>query len=224
MSPVRDPDYDRWFADCFDPPAGDDAFDDWYWSTADEPHVLTPRVAAGHVLRLLEDPGRQLSHHHENQIASGLKYVFDPACGGDARMIGDPAVPQADRLEFAGRIDRLYGELFVPLCPPVLGHRSEEGSRLAGLAYMFWDAACFDMPPDPREAAAFRAGLLDALERILWLPHACAQEGALHGLGHWTGDDRGRADAIIDRWLATSAPARPELALYARAARTGCVL
>ncbi|HUF55370.1 MAG TPA: hypothetical protein VMM55_02295 [Thermohalobaculum sp.] len=221
---AHDPDYETWFAGCFDRPAGDDPFDDWYWTALDDPFALSPSIAARHVLRLLEDPGRQLETHHPNQIASGLKYIFDPGCGGDARLIGAPEVAQADRLAFAARIDRLYGELFGPLCPPVLGHLSEEGGRLAGLAYMFWDVVCFDMPPREQDAQAFREALLEAMGRTLALPHAGAQEGALHGLGHWGSANPRLAERIIDRWLDEGRPARPELITYARGARCGCVL
>lgn len=224
MSQVQDPDFDSWIRFCFDPPAGDDPFNDWYWSIEQEPFRLTPTVAAAHILKLLEAPGALLEMHHDNQVASGLKYIFDTGCGGDSTMLGLGGVTQADRLEVAARIDRLYSELFVPRAPPVLGHRSEEGGRLAGLAYMFWDTSTIGMPAAPAEIQEFQDALLDALGRILALPHAGAQEGALHGLGHWRSANPTKAEAIIDRWLAEATPARPELVGYAQAARCGCVL
>ena len=223
MVRVRDPEFEDWLRICFDPPAGDDPFGDWYWSAEDDPLDLSPRVAAAHILRLLDRPGSLLGMHHDNQVASGIKYIFDPGCGGDSRLIEDPAVSQRDRLEIAARIDRLYGELFVPRCPEVLGHLSEKGGRLAGLAYMFWDIAWFGAPPDARDRAEYFDALMDAMARILALPHAAAQEGALHGLGHWNRENPARARAIIDRWLAEGRPARLELRAYARAARTGCI-
>ena len=223
MNRVHDPDFKSWLGICFDPPAGDDPFDDWYWSGDDDPLVLSPEIAAAHLLRLLDAPGGLLEMHHDNQVASGLKYVFDPGCGGDSRLLEDPRVPQRDRLEIAARVDRLYGELFARRCPQVLGHLSEEGGRLAGLAYMFWDVAWFGAPPDTRERAAYFDALIDAMGRILALPHAAAQEGALHGLGHWRRDNPPKVQGIIDRWLAEGRAARPELAAYARAARTGCL-
>lgn len=221
MTRLEDPDFETWLALCFDPPAGDDPFHDWYWTPEPAPFVLSPPVAAAHILRLLEAPGALLRMHHENQVASGLKYIFDPGCGGDAALIATAPVTEADRLAVARRIDRLYSELVVPRCPQVLGHLSEDGGRLAGLAYMFWDIA--HLGPAPGEGGAFTDALLDAMGRTLALPHAAAQEGALHGLGHWGAANDAKTHHIIDRWLADGAPARPELVAYARAARSGCI-
>ena len=224
MSPVQDPDFPVWLAFVFDPSASDGPFGDWYWSLDPEPFETSPRVAVAHILRLLEAPGALLEMHHDNQVASGLKYVFDPGCGGEALAVGDSGVAHADRLEVAARIDRLYGEVFVPRAPPVLGHRSEEGGRLAALAYMFFDCAAFGIPAEGQQSAEFNEALLDAMARILALPHAGAQEGALHGLGHAWSRHPGRVEEIIDRWLARDRAARHELLDYARAARCGCVL
>lgn len=223
MSGLRDPDFETWLRLCFDPPAGDDPFHDWYWSIDADPFSLSPPVAARHILALLERPGALLEMHHDNQVASGLKYVFDTGCGGDSRLLESMEVAQADRLEIAARIDRLYSELFSR-APEVLGHRSEEGGRLAGLAYMFWDTSSFGMPAREGERQAFQEALIEAMGRILALPHAAAQEGALHGLGHCGGANRGLAERVIDDWLARGTPRRPELVGYAKAARSGCVL
>lgn len=218
---IRDPDFETWLRLCFDPPADADSFNDWYWPLDADPFELTPPVAAAHVLMLLEEPGHHLGMHHDYQVDSGLNYIFNPACGGDARLLGEREVTQAQRLEVAARIDRLYAELILPRCPQVLGHLSEDGGRLAGTAYMFWDTSYLGAPAEPTEAEQYRAAQIEAMGRILALPHAAAQEGALHGLGHAGGD---RARQIIDRWLDEDAPARPELVSYAKAARTGCIL
>lgn len=217
---IDDPDFETWLRFCFDPPAGGDPFNDWYWSNTEDPFRLSPPVAAAHVLELLQAPGALLAMHHDHQVAAGLKYIFDPGCGGDARLLGEPEVAQADRLAVASLIDRLYAEIVVPRCPGYLGHLSEDGGRLAGLAYMFWDTCFLGQPADEAEAAAYEAAQIEAMGRTLALPHAAAQEGALHGLGHAGGD---RARQIIDDWLAHGRPARPELVRYAEAARTGCI-
>lgn len=218
---IEDPDFDTWLALVFDPSAGDDPFHDWYWSAEADPFRLSPPVLADHLLRLLEAPGRHLELHHDNQVASGLDYLFNPACGGDVRDLGHPSVAHADRLEIMARLPRLWAELVVPRAPQALGHLSEDGGRLAAWAYMVWDVCALDVPADPAEARTYAAAQVEAMGAILALPHAAAQESALHGLGH---DGSPQAITIIDRWLADGTPARPELLPYARAARTGCIL
>ncbi|MFQ5567905.1 MAG: hypothetical protein ACE5EU_16255 [Paracoccaceae bacterium] len=165
-----------------------------------------------------------MTDYSDQQIASGLKYLIDNACGGDVRLVSHIAVPQSDRLELAARIDRVYTQIFAARCAPTLGHLSEEADQpLNMLCYMWWDSIVLDTTGDARLDREFHAALIEAMGRTLAIPHPACQEGALHGLGHWGGHAPARTQALIDGYLAGNHAARPELVSYARAARSGCI-
>jgi hypothetical protein len=133
-------------------------------------------------------------------------------------------VPQSDRLELASRIDRVYSQIFAARCTPALGHLSEVPDQpLNMLCYMWWDAIVLEGTGAPDLDREFFAALIEAMGRILAIPHAACQEGALHGLGHWGEHAPARAAALIDAYLADNRAARPELVNYAHAARAGCI-
>lgn len=197
----------------------------WYFDLDIETPALPPPEMTAHTLQLLEAPGRLISRWTDGQIAGGLKYLFDYGTGfADIRDAGADSVTPAQRLEIAARIDRLWSQLFAARCSPALGHLSEEGGPLNGVCYMFWDNFLGIDVADPAERAALDAAFIEAMGRILVLPHAACQESALHGLGHWGGRGPGRRDALIGAYLSGRRAARPELMNYAESARRGCVL
>lgn len=216
-----DPDYQSWLAHLFDHPDDDP---EWFFAPGFELIEISPQVLTAHVLRLFEAPALLMSHYSDRQIASGLKYLIDNACGGDIRLVSHAAVPQDDRLALAGRIDRVYAQIFAARCRPVLGHLSESWEPLEILCYMWWDSIVLDATGNDQRDREFFAALIEAMGRILAIPHAACQEGALHGLGHWREHAPARCEALIDAYLAGNRAARPELVDYARAARCGCVL
>lgn len=219
---MTDPDYQTWLDHLFDHP---EDRPEWYFEPDHAFLPITPQALSAHVLRLFEAPALLLSRWSDGQIASGLKYLIDSGCGGDLRLITHSTVPQADRLEFAGRVDRVYWQVFGARCTPELGHLSEGGwLGLNPLCYMWWDTITLDRIGDARLDAEFGAALIEAMGRTLQIPHAACQEGALHGLGHWGDRAPARAEALIDDFLAENRAARPELKNYALAARGGCVL
>ncbi len=198
---------------------------DWFMAPEAELPPLPPAETAAHVLRLLEAPGALTARWRDDQIAGGLKYLFDYGTGfAEVREMADPAVDPAGRMALAERIDRLWTEIFAPRCAPALGHLSETSEPLDMHCYMFWDGFYGLDVADPAERAALTAAFVEAMGRILALPHPACQESALHGLGHWGEQAPGRAAELIDAFLAEDRAARPELVAYARAARAGCVL
>jgi hypothetical protein len=218
---MTDPDYQTWLRHLFDHP---EDRPEWLFEPDHEFLRISPRALTAHVLRLFEAPALLMSHYSDGQIASGLQYLINNACGGDIRLICHPEVAQADRLEFAARVDRVYWQIFGARCAPALGHLSEGADQpLNMLCYMWWDTITLDRIGDDRLDAEFDAALIEAMGRTLQIPHAACQEGALHGLGHWGGRAPERARALIDAWLAGNRAARPELKNYALAARGGCV-
>lgn len=215
------PDYQTWRDHLFGHP---DDEPEWYFADGFAFVPIAPRTLTAHVLRLFEAPALLMTDYSDQQIASGLKYLIDNACGGDVRLVSHIAVPQSDRLELAARIDRVYTQIFAARCAPTLGHLSEEADQpLNMLCYMWWDSIVLDTTGDARLDREFHAALIEAMGRTLAIPHPACQEGALHGLGHWGGHAPARTQALIDGYLAGNHAARPELVSYARAARSGCI-
>ena len=218
---MADTGYQTWLDHLFGHP---DDEPEWYFADGYEFVPIGPQALTAHVLRLFEAPALLMTHYSDRQIASGLKYLIDNACGGDIRLISHVAIPQSDRLELAARIDRVYSQIFAARCDPRLGHLSEETDQpLNMLCYMWWDAIVLEATGDPRLDREFFAALIEAMGRTLAIPHPACQGGALHGLGHWGGHAPARTGELIDAYLAGNRAARPELVTYARAARSGCI-
>lgn len=218
---MTDPTYRAWLDHLFDHPDDDP---EWYFATGFEFIEIPPPTLAAHALRMFEAPALLMSHYSDQQIASGLKYLIDNGCGGDIRLFSHPPVSQSDRVKLAARIDRVYSQIFAARCTAALGHLSEVPEQpLNMLCYMWWDIIVLEETGDSRLDREFFEALIEAMGRILAIPQAACQEGALHGLGHWGEHAPARAEALIDAYLAENRAARPELVAYARAARTGCI-
>jgi len=218
---MTEPDYRNWLVQLFD--HAEDR-QDWWFDADFVYEPIAPRTLVAHALRLFEAPALLMSRYSDGQIAAGFKYLIDSGCGGDLRLISHSDVPQSDRLALAGRIDRVYSQIFGARCGPYLGHLSEGSeSPLSMLCYMWWDVITLDPIGTPQLDAEFREALIEAMGRTLALPHAACQEGALHGLGHWGNWAPERSAALIDAFLAENRAMRPELVAYARAAGSGCV-
>jgi hypothetical protein len=213
--------YQTWLDHLFDHPDNDP---DWYFAEGFEFSEISPQTLTAHTLRLFEAPVLLMTHFSDQQITSGLKYLIDNSCGGDIRLFSAPSVPQSDRLELAARIDRVYAQIFGARCSPALGHLSEVPDQpLNMLCYMWWDAIVLESTGDAQFDREFFTGLVEAMGRILAIPHAACQEGALHGLGHWGQHAPDKAAVLIDAYIAENRAARPELVNYAHAARSGCI-
>lgn len=197
---------------------------DWYFDLDTETPTLPPAEIAGHTLRLLEAPGLLISCRTDDQIASGLKYLFDYGTGfAVIRDVGDASVTPVLRREIAARMDRLWTQIFAARCSTALGHLSEEGGMLNTFCYMFWDSFYGIEVADPAERHELEAAFIEVMARILAIPHPACQESALHGLGHWGRRFADRCDVLIGDFLAEGRAARPELVRYAKSARTGCI-
>jgi hypothetical protein len=218
---MTDSTYQTWLHHLFNHP---DNEPEWYFAENFEFIEISPQTLTVHTLRLFEAPALLMTHFSDQQITSGLKYLIDSGCGGDIRLFSVPSVPQFDRLELASRIDRVYSQIFAARCTPALGHLSEVPDQpLNMLCYMWWDAIVLEGTGAPDLDREFFAALIEAMGRILAIPHTACQEGALHGLGHWSEHAPARAAALIDAYLADNRAARPELVNYAHAARAGCI-
>lgn len=201
--------FDDWVAATFDPTAED------LWPPAWQ--------ELAHLTRLFLDPVPALAAVDDDAVGAGLWSVLDSGGAGTALAIGDVSLPLEDRVACVRAIVPLHRLLLVPRCPEVLGHLSEDGGGLATTLYMFWDVACFGGPAGDRLGNLLEDAVLEVLEDVLRLPHAGAQESALHGLGHRVARHPERAPAIVRRWLRSGAARDPRLVPYAEAAATGCI-
>ncbi|MBK0397934.1 hypothetical protein H0I76_01925 [Limibaculum sp. M0105] len=213
--------HDEWLMAILTRPA---TVDDYFFTPDIDPPHATEAEFADHLAWLLDAPGAHMAPYDDLSVAAGLRWIFDSSEPLMFRCIGAPGVTQDTRIAIAAGLVPLFSEVIAPRCPQSLGHRSEDGGPLALTAYMFFDLIWIDPPGFPAEAEALDAAMIEAMGAILALPHAACQEAALHGLGHWHDRAPGRASALIDDYLAGDRAARPELVVYARAARTGCVL
>lgn len=213
--------FNDWLLEIFTRPVSET---DYFLSAEEAPPEITPKEFAGHLAQMLAAPGRVLSPFDDLSVAGGLNWLFDSAEPGMARSLGAQGVPQEVRLEVIRGLSSLFAEVFAARCGPHLGHLSEDGGALGTTCYMFWDRLYIDPTPDPEDWRACLDTMLDTLEAILSLRHAACQEAALHGLGHWHGYGRERAEAIVDKYMEIEEIARPELRAYGKAAKSGCVL
>jgi hypothetical protein len=196
----------------------------WYFDAGCDTWNGPAWLSVEYLTRLFEDPAPALAYFSDAQIAQGLHYLIDSGAGGVALALGDAAVPLADRERCVRAIYALFSELFAPKCTPHLSHldgpnasRSDEAGDLNGVCYMWWDVFATG-------TLDLTAATLQTMERILSLDSIACRESALHGLGHWRAYDERAVEAIIDAFLKRHPALRPELATYAKAARSGCVL
>lgn len=209
----------RWIAAVFDHPEDPE----FYWR-ADPLDGVAPAVNVDAMTRVFAAADRLLAPYSDAQVAHGLSYLTNNACGSVIFDVTGDGVGPAARRAWAASLGALYATVFGPRCRPLLGHLSEGGldHPLNTVCYMLWDVLPVAGGGDDRDGVD--AALLDAMSAGLAQPNPACQESALHGLGHWARACPGEVERRIDRWLAAAAPARPELVAYARAARTGCVL
>lgn len=181
-----------------------------------------PRTGIAFLTRLFSDGPEVLRWFSDSQVAQGLDSLVNISATGDLPWMYDPATPTAERADVWRAVARFFADVLAPRCSSALGHLSEDGAPLNMRTYMWWEGfPSLTMPDDP-DREMIEAAELECLESVLALDSAACQEAALHGLGHWVRREPRCAD-MIERYLASDRIARPELATYARAARTGCI-
>ncbi len=184
-----------------------------YWDPA-------PAVAIDYLTRLFETPVPLLRDYSERQIGGGLWLLASE----EAHALYSRKVPVAARERCVAAIYRLFADLFEPRCAPVLGHLDEPGAGpLNAACYMWWENLPFVAASDDPDKDRLDATVVEVMEKTLRLDNPACQESALHGLGHLVRHVRQPIDAIFGACLERGG-LRPELAAYARAARSGCIL
>ena len=196
----------------------------WYSDFETDWWEPEPRTGIVYLTRLFANGHEVLRWFSDAQIAQGLTGLVNTMAVGDQPWMRDPVTPAQERAAVWGAIASFFRDVLALKCAPVLGHvATEEGPPINGVTYMWWESfPGFTNPDDPQRALVDDAELA-CLEDVLDLNSAACQEAALHGLGHWVRREP-RCAAIIDAYLESGKIARPELAGYARSARSGCIV
>ncbi|MGE0734083.1 MAG: hypothetical protein AB7G15_20245 [Alphaproteobacteria bacterium] len=197
----------------------------WYFDL-DAPYVSGPPITViGHMTRLFADPEPALDFFADDQIAQGLYYVISPGASDYMHHLYDVQVPAAARMQCFTSMYTLFERIFAPRCAQLLSHIDEPGTvPMNGVCYMWWDILATRVGRQDHGQSEINAAILSTLARTLELPSVACQEAALHGLGHTARYAQAQVNGLIDEYLRRDATLRPELARYAQAARSGCVL
>jgi hypothetical protein len=213
-------DFDQWLRWAFDHPAAHGVEKPWYFAPGAQQWDAErdPRLTLAFVTRLFSEPEVLIGRFTPDQIGQGLWLLADPSCSSHLLALVDPSIEWAARKEAIESIAILYERLFQKVCARQLSHlaASSQSTNLANrICYMFWEVC----PLGPRGDAAREPDLacLDVMRRTLAIPHCACQEGALHGLAHWSASYPAIVKNAIAHFLAEPDPLAPrELLLYAK--------
>lgn len=213
-----------WIAHVFDHPVGGR---EWYFDldapewTGNEDDV--PELMA----ETFERADELLADFTDAELEQGFWYVVGEASpSGWTSVLVNQRTPVATRLRVLRSFVPLFEKVMAVRCTEHLGHLSEQaGSALHLSCYMWWDLLNLSFAGD--EWSEFGPEVIAVLRRILAIPHDACRESALHGIGHLIaryGKDRAALAQLVDEFVRSTPGLRPELAAYAAAARSGCVL
>jgi len=215
---LTDLDFDAWLDFMFGRPARSEFYP--FFDEREEVWDPAPAVAVDYLTRLYETPAPLLHDYSDRQIGGGLWLLASE----ESHALYSREVPVEARERCVAALYRLYADLFDPRCAPALGHLDEPGAgALNAACYMWWDILPFVAATDDPDKDRLDARAIDVLEKVLRLANPACQESALHGLGHLVRHVRQPLDPIFAAYLERR-DIRPELATYARAARSGCIL
>jgi hypothetical protein len=186
---------------------------------AEWPDPVPDGRALEYLTRLFEQPVASLRYFSDRQIAAGL-WELGP---GDAHCIYNQDIPLPARERLITSVETFFRDFFNERCIPALSHSAREHiSPLNSACYMWWENILLGGTAEDPAAERLHDRDLDVLEAVLQLPNIACKEAALHGLGHDVRQSD-RASAIIERFLAGSVGLDPDLVMYGRAARSGCI-
>jgi hypothetical protein len=196
----------------------------WYFEFDHDWWAPEPRQGIAYLTRLFADGPEALNWFHDDQIAQGLTGLVDAMAIGGQPWMADPVTPAEERAAVWPAIARFFETVLAPKCAPELGHLAREAPpAINTVTYMWWESFPGLVGRDDPQRRLVIDAELDCMEQILGIDSVACQEAALHGLGHWAGDES-RCVEIIDRYLSSGRATLPQLVAYARSARSGCVL
>lgn len=205
--------YDAWIKHVFDRP--EDAANRWYFKDDDVEFPATPDVRLRLLHHTLRRCGQDLSGFSDEQLTAGFNYIFCNHASDVVTWFTDKTLQQTERDSTVLAIKWLYSDCFAPRCSQALSHLNQPGSSLNGFCYMLWDVS---------PLGDYNATVAKVMQHALTLPNIACTESALHGLGHYCGQNPTLVRDIIDQYLSSGFHVRPELRQYALQARTGLIL
>lgn len=214
--------YAAWLTYVFDTPETPSG---WYWYADTPPYPEDPVTVSALVHYTLVHCGRDLARFDDRQVYEGLSFIFNNSCSDTVFALTHDSIPLDTKLAVIDSVRTLYTDCFAPRCAPVLGHLDEPGgSWLNTICYMLWDVSPLGWWRNHHDATRLYAAVLAVLDFALDSPNDACVESALHGLGHLHLERPVDVPTIIARFRQRRTTIRPELAGYAAAAATGCVL
>lgn len=222
---IRIDSFDEWVIYAFDHPV-EPSMPAWHWDwdAASWDELKEPGVTVEYLTRFFEDIAEVAAPYTDAQLNQGLWFIGNNACSSHMFAVNDEHVPLADRVRCIHAMSSLYENLFAVRCTPHLGHRSEEGNPLNSACYMWWDILPIGGDPKTRDGQQLNQAMLDVMQNALEIDSDACRESALHGLGHSHYIYPEKVEKIIDAFLKQHPNLRPELEIYAKSARGGCVL
>ena len=187
----------------------------WYFQGEDVEFPAAPDM----LLRLLHHTfrrcGQDLSSFSDEQLTAGFNFIFYTVASNTITCIWNKTLPQAERDNTVLAVKHLYSDCFVPRCSQTLGHLNQGGTALNGFCYMLWDES---------PLGSYNVTVTEVMRHALTLTNIACAESALHGLGHYCGQNPTVVRDIIDKYLSSGFHVSAELRHYALQARTGMVL
>jgi hypothetical protein len=196
---------------------------EWYWNQDETPFAASDLDWIKLQHRLFTRCEIDLKRYTDEQVGMGLNYLINPAISNVPSAIYGKDVPAAARFAFIESVPAVWAHC---IGPRLAFDRSPIGSgagKLYFVGYMWFDVgvAIFDSSNEGNYADA----TWSMFKNILDQPYRICQIGALHGLGHYKEqlNRNSEFEKLIDEFLQQKIDADPELASYARAAKTGSV-
>jgi hypothetical protein len=225
---ISDLPFERWLALIFDPPVANLENFLWggWWFDPAAPNLdayRAPATAIHYMTRLFEDSARLLAPYDDLRVGLGLYYLISNGASEHGLALLNESVPIKDREHCLRALPGLYAEVFAARLPAHTSRALDDPNALQLACYMWWDVFPLMGQPENRAQARLDRAALDVMAAALNLDSPPCHESGLHGLGHWFIAYSTEVTATIDRYLARNPALPPDLADYARAARSGCV-
>ena len=190
----------------------------WFRGTADEIVELFTYT--------MNTSGTELLRFSDSQVGVGLDNLLNNHFADVANTVRDGAVTNELKISALQSLAVLYRDCLTRRAAPILGHVDERSSSkpLNSICYMLWDVTPLSYWPEAERRDIMYPVIVDVMESALYSSNCAVIESGLHGLGHTVYKYEAAAVAAIDRFLAhCGSNVRPELRVYARAARTGYI-
>lgn len=211
----------EWIRHLFDHPVNDPA---WYLDPDCDSAELAPQQVVTYTTRLFERAGELLTSYTDAQVNAGLWFLIGE-CMSPLHALTDATIPLEERLNCIRAIATAFEQYIAPRCTPHLGHLDEAGAGVLNeLCYMWWDIFPVGGVTQDGAPPELASACLSVMAATLELPSLACQEGALHGLGHWSRYYKERCQRIISAFLQGHGELRPELRAYAARASENLVL